>query len=297
MMAILLLLLFLSFVSLAAFSLALYQSYFAVVVVPVLFSCSCVVFLFLCCCVLLLLFIFLTNMSYGKYCMVKTCRNNKKDFPKLSFFSLPKKMEIALKWMEFAGRNDNDLDKEYTMCSEHFIESQFKTVYPCKLLYPGSIPCIKGPHAMKRVNENDALNTDGSIPFMKGPCAMETDIESGTANTDYIPSCSNVPKRNSSMKNIAKSSLRRDSKIKKLNKTVNSLRCKIYRKKVPVCFCQSKPPICSNKVTINRLINESKNYLSKEAHVLFANELRASFVKKYNRRYDDSVREMCLLWY
>ncbi|XP_044764257.1 uncharacterized protein LOC123320864 isoform X1 [Coccinella septempunctata] len=94
--------------------------------------------------------------------MVKTCRNNKNDFPKLSFFSLPKKMEIALKWMEFAGRNDNDLDKEYTMCSEHFIESQFKTVIPRKLLYTGSIPCNKGPHAMKSVNENDALNTDGS---------------------------------------------------------------------------------------------------------------------------------------
>ncbi|XP_044764258.1 uncharacterized protein LOC123320864 isoform X2 [Coccinella septempunctata] len=116
--------------------------------------------------------------------MVKTCRNNKNDFPKLSFFSLPKKMEIALKWMEFAGRNDNDLDKEYTMCSEHFIESQFKTVIPRKLLYTGSIPCNKGPHAMKSVNENDALNTDESIPSMKGPCAMETDIESGTANTD-----------------------------------------------------------------------------------------------------------------
>ncbi|XP_044764170.1 uncharacterized protein LOC123320802 isoform X2 [Coccinella septempunctata] len=56
-------------------------------------------------------------MSAGAYCMMINCNNNKKDHPELTFFKLPKKMDIALKWIEFSGRKDIDLQKRYTMCT------------------------------------------------------------------------------------------------------------------------------------------------------------------------------------
>ncbi|XP_044747177.1 zinc finger Y-chromosomal protein 1-like [Coccinella septempunctata] len=87
-------------------------------------------------------------MSYGNYCMVKNCGNNKKNFPELTFFTLPKKMEIALKWAEFSGREDINFEKRYTMCCEHFTENQYRTVHPRKMLYAGSIPHMKGPRSI-----------------------------------------------------------------------------------------------------------------------------------------------------
>jgi hypothetical protein len=48
---------------------------------------------------------------------------------------------------------------------------------------------------------------------------------------------------------------------------------------------------------VSHLIGESKHYLSKDAHVLFANELKLAFVSKYNRRYTDEMKQLCLSWY
>ncbi|XP_044763806.1 uncharacterized protein LOC123320524 [Coccinella septempunctata] len=129
---------------------------------------------------------------------------------------------------------------------------------------------------------------------------MESDqVENVTTNTDDIP-LSIRQRRSHTLKSTSKSFPKRDRNIRKMKTTINSLRCKIYRRKVQHCFCKGKPLISSNKGTkgtILKLIKESKSFLSKEAHIVFSNELRANFINKRNRRYDDNLREMCLLWY
>jgi hypothetical protein len=89
-------------------------------------------------------------------------------------------------------------------------------------------------------------------------------------------------------------------KMKRM-KNINSLRCKLFRKvknRQSAGFCVEKAVYCSpSRNIIWKLIRESKPFLSKEAHTLFSNELKSSFRNKFNRRYDDDMKELCLLWY
>ncbi|XP_045483134.1 uncharacterized protein LOC123688587 [Harmonia axyridis] len=105
-------------------------------------------------------------------------------------------------------------------------------------------------------------------------------------------SSSATPKRSGS-----KLSPLTNQRIERMKAKINSLKCKIFRRKVPHCFCKGRPIEATNRTNISRLICESKRYLSKDAHIIFANELKANFVNKFNRRYDDDLKEMCLLWY
>ncbi|KAF2900796.1 hypothetical protein ILUMI_05396 [Ignelater luminosus] len=79
----------------------------------------------------------------------------------------------------------------------------------------------------------------------------------------------------------------------------NALRCKLFRRrKNPVCICGNKgDAISKNRIKVARLINESKNFLSEEAHILFTHQLKSFFKNKYNMRYTDAMKRLCLMWY
>ncbi|XP_044751426.1 uncharacterized protein LOC123311478 [Coccinella septempunctata] len=138
----------------------------------------------------------------------------------MSFLNLPKKMETALMWIEFSGRQDIDLSKSYTMCNftkdyrvrlyNLCILLQFEAFHPRKLLYVGRIPFMKGPPKEPHVMEGEQFETY-------------------TSNTDDI--LSSVPERSShTLQSTSKSFPRSDRKIRKLKTTINSLAlgCKIY---------------------------------------------------------------------
>ncbi|XP_045462476.1 uncharacterized protein LOC123672411 [Harmonia axyridis] len=176
-------------------------------------------------------------MSRGSYCLVLTCPNNKNKNPKLAFFTLPKDMKIAKSWIEFSGRKDlGDLgaSKDYRMCSEHFTENQFKCIYPRTLLWRGSIPHVNGPKSdvlpeseSKMIIHEETVQTDQNVPLSDIDVTMESEgfIEARSSSA--------TPKRSGS-----KLSPLTNQRIERMKAKINSLKCKIFRRKVPHCFCK-----------------------------------------------------------
>lgn len=91
---------------------------------------------------------------------------------------------------------------------------------------------------------------------------------------------------------------RTSRKVKRLKTNLNTVRCKLFRtQKINTkCFCRMNK-MSYTRTKISQLIRDAKLFLSKEAHTLFANELKSAGINKYSRRYDDNLKELCLLWY
>lgn len=87
-------------------------------------------------------------------------------------------------------------------------------------------------------------------------------------------------------------------KIKKLAKRLNGFRCSLFREKTKLltCFCNEQK-VTSRSGQLKPILKQAKALLSPDAYVLFSHELQMAYTNKYNRRYTDEMKQLCLVWY
>ncbi|KAF5298713.1 hypothetical protein FQA39_LY11723 [Lamprigera yunnana] len=171
------------------------------------------------------------------------------------------RQEKAKRWLCACNRydlleSDLYLKKNYRVCSAHFVPEQVQRTYPRLLLKPTAIPRLN-------INEEAQSSTIESVASTSTQNDNDVTIITNI-NHNYNTSSIDVTTENN-IHGTSKQCLQQphvpvtstaERKLKKLKKTINVLRCKLFRKqKLSECICKVK-----------RLLPNSRTIIAKVHH-------------------------------
>lgn len=136
-------------------------------------------------------------MGKEDYCCVPDCNNRRNKNPSLSFHSFPGDKNISKQWIHKVrrdvGPNFNPFSKDTKVCSEHFIQSDYRLTFGGKgrFLKSDAVPSLfkwtsQAAPGRKPPKERHASDTESDdMDVDEGACASPQYVHHASFDHDY----------------------------------------------------------------------------------------------------------------